>query len=72
MVHALHPLQQTPQLGAVIHIAARKQHLRCQPVAIARREVIKRAHLVPVMRQLVGKRAAQKSGTAGNKKFQSS
>jgi hypothetical protein len=66
MVDNIHFLQESPQLGTVAHIPARKMDIRRECLRIARREVIQAADLVSLTGEMVGKRRAEESRGSGD------
>jgi len=66
VIDTVHFLQERPQLGPVVDIAAREMYVRRKPPRIARRQVVQPADLVSLAGQVVGKRRAEKTSRAGN------
>ncbi len=64
MIDALHALQQRPEFGAVVDVAAGEEDDRGEARGVAGREIVEAAHRMPVLREAVGERRAQKSGGA--------
>ena len=69
MVDAVHLLEQRPQFGAVVHVAAREVDIRVEHLWVAGGEVVQAAHHVAFAGKLVGKMRTEESGCAGDEEI---
>jgi hypothetical protein len=56
MIHALHILKQSPQLGAIIHIAAREENSRIEPRLIACGKIVNDPNFVTIFYESIRQR----------------
>ena len=66
MVDAVDPLQQGPQAGDIVDIAAGKMDIRPQPFPLPTAQIIQHADFVAGRGQVIGQRRPQETGPAGN------
>ena len=69
MIDHIHILKQSPQLGAVAHIPARKVDIGRECLRVARGEIVQPAHLMSLAGEVVGKRRAEESRGSGDQKI---